>query len=131
MLFFTFRKAKCLFKHASLLTHSCSPNCEWDIEFDPTNGRPITFRLESTIFLQKGAVITIPYTTRYLLQGTLKRIVLMESKAHFLCKCSRCTHPTEFESFISAVKCFSCLGYLLPANPISPESPWICQRSEL
>ena len=34
---------------------------------------------------------------------------------HFICRCRRCQDPTEFGTFASAVRCFSCAsGWILP-----------------
>lgn len=128
-----YRKAKCLFEKASLFAHSCSPNCSWNIEFnqnDRTNEgewRKIQIEVVTAVPIRKGEMLTIFYSTRYARYGTLKRIVLMEEIAHFLCKCSRCEDRTELGTFMSAVKCTDCKkNYLLPEEPIDIHSKWKC-----
>lgn len=75
-------------------------------------------------------MLTIFYSTRYALYGTLKRIVLMEEIAHFQCKCTRCCDRTELNTFMSAVKCSDCQrDYLLPQQPTEVQSDWKCGNS--
>lgn len=129
------RKTKCLFEEASLFAHSCSPNCSWYIKFNQNEStsyeRPnIQIEVLTAVPIKKGEMLTIFYSTRYALYGTLKRIVLMEEIAHFQCKCSRCRDRTELESFMSAVKCVDCEnGYLLPEEPTEVQSDWKCLNS--
>lgn len=125
------RKAKCLFEEASLFAHSCSPNCSWNIKFNQSeakNEQPdIQIEVVTAAPIKKGEMLTIFYSTRFALHGTLKRIVLMEEIAHFECKCSRCRDRTELDTFMSAVKCVDCdSDYLLPEKPTEIQSEWKC-----
>jgi len=46
----------------------------------------------------------------------------------FDCMCDRCSSPTELGTYFSAIKCSQCPpGYLLPKDPLNPESVWICE----
>ncbi len=133
------RKAKCMFEIASLFAHSCSPNCYWNIHQLPLNelqshntSEPPNIQIEviSAIPIRKGEMLSIFYSTRYALYGTLKRIVLIEEIAHFQCKCARCRDRTELDTFISAVKCWNCENdYLLPEEPTDVQSQWKCLNS--
>lgn len=123
-----------MFETASLFAHSCSPNCSWNIELkqNGSEGRKkqapdIQIEVTTAVPIKKGDMLTIFYSTRYALYGTLKRIVLMEEIAHFQCKCNRCRDKTELETFMSAVKCLDCeKDYLLPEYPIELQSHWKC-----
>lgn len=120
-----------MFEEASLFAHSCSPNCSWTIEFNESkshNHRPdIRIKVVTAAGIKKGEMLTIFYSTRYALCGTLKRIVLMEEIAHFQCKCKRCRDRTELETFMSAVKCLNCQkDFLLPEEPTEVQSDWKC-----
>jgi len=46
---------------------------------------------------------------------------------YFDCFCKRCSDPTEFESYLSAMKCQSCSSNVLPINPLDQESDWKCK----
>lgn len=130
------RKAKCMFEQASLFAHSCSPNCSWNIEFNRKglivhkSNPDIQIEVRTAASIKKGEMLTIFYSTRYALFGTLKRIVLMEEIAHFQCKCTRCRDRTELGTFMSAVKCLECdRDYLLPEDPMQVQSEWKCLNS--
>lgn len=124
-----------MFEQASLFAHSCSPNCSWNIEFNRNESksprRPdIQIKVLTSLPIKKGEMLTIFYSTRYALYGTLKRMVLMEEIAHFQCKCARCSDRTELETFMSAVKCLDCeRDYLLPEDPMEVQSEWKCMNS--
>ena len=58
---------------------------------------------------------------------------------HFVCKCTRCLDPTEFGSYLGALRCRDCsasnecllesgqsIGVLLPIDPTNPKSDLIC-----
>lgn len=122
-----------MFKKASLFAHSCSPNCYWNIDLKQngsiscTNQPDIQIEVTTSVPVKKGDMLTIFYSTRYALYGTLKRIVLMEEIAHFQCKCCRCCDNTEMGTFMSAVKCLDCeRDYLLPEYPTTVQSDWKC-----
>ena len=86
--------------------------------------------VRTAINIEKGQMLTIPYSARENLAGTLQRLVSTEEVAHFQCRCDRCRDPTELDTFISAVKCLkpTCHGYLLPLDPTNPDSVWKCRR---
>jgi hypothetical protein len=62
--------------------------------------------------------------------GTLVRRAVLENKYLRPCSCSRCLDPTEWETFLMAVKCKreGCNGHLLTQNPLQEETPskWQC-----
>lgn len=47
-----------------------------------------------------------------------------------MCFCERCKDPTEFGSFLQALKCAKCSSEespILPENPLDPDSFWHCK----
>lgn len=135
------RTIKCLFEEASLFAHSCSPNCSWDIRINDHQSNQIEratqykwpiiqIEVFAAVPIRKGQMLTIFYSTRFALYGTLQRIVSMEEVAHFLCKCSRCSDKTELGTYMSAIKCSDCeKNYMLPEEPTQIESRWDCLNS--
>ncbi|CAG7732485.1 unnamed protein product [Allacma fusca] len=62
--------------------------------------------------------------------GTLVRRAVLENKYLRPCSCSRCLDPTEWETFLMAVRCKreGCEGYLLITQPLQEEKllKWEC-----
>lgn len=79
----------------------------------------------------KGEQIFNSYTK--FLWGTQQRRVHLAYSKNFLCKCERCVDPTEFGSFISALKCVrpDCDNVMLPVDPLIVTSPWECTNCHL
>lgn len=155
-----YRIARCMFKTASLFAHSCAPNCCWSVEMslmDPPNNvcqsrdgkrrRNVKngmiktsndsqkiipeIQVYTAVSVKKGEMLTIPYSTRHIFCGTLKRQVCMESVGHFTCQCHRCMSATELGTFMSSVRCFKCeSGFLVSSDPSEQESQWICFKSK-
>lgn len=84
-------------------------------------------------------MIAIAYAPQEIMWPTLQRLISSNDVAHFICHCFRCQDPTELGSFIGAIKCGKCVRdiggcenedvrFLLPNNPIDPESLWSCQN---
>ena len=70
----------------------------------------------------------MPTTTK----GTFYRRKEMEQMWCFQCSCVLCRDPTEAGTMFSALKCPVCEedvdGYLLPMDPLNPESTWRCKQ---
>ncbi|CAG7823507.1 unnamed protein product [Allacma fusca] len=117
---------QCMFAIASLFAHSCVPNANWSIG-DPPD---LTMTIRTAMSIKKGEMITIPYSVRDNLCGTLQRLISTEDVAHFSCKCPRCEDPTEFGTAVSGIKCPtpSCQGYLLPVTSSDVNSVWKCRK---
>lgn len=125
------RKTKSIFQTASLFAHSCSPNCTWNIELCPKNNFRPKIKISTCVPVKKGELLTIPYNMRHLFYGTLKRQILIESIAHFECKCSRCADPTELGTLMSSIRCFRCEdGFLVSKDPSNQDSDWVCNLKE-
>lgn len=57
-----------------------------------------------------------------------RRAPLLHSK-FFECDCSRCSDPTELQTYMSALHCQQCPdGYVLPVKPLDKTSEWNCNK---
>lgn len=130
--------SQCVFPTASLLAHACIPNATWTVSGSPH----FEMTIRSTTEIEKGCMIAIAYAPREIFLATLQRLVSTEEIAHFVCHCSRCADPTECKTFIGAVRCPRCKQctlledcesekcYILPIDPLKPESDWQCLRCD-
>lgn len=143
-----------MFRTASLFAHSCAPNCSWSVEMSSMestspscpngNGKPKKngkssrqapkvipeMQVYTAVAVKKGEILTIPYSTRHIFCGTLKRQINMEGVGHFICKCRRCLDPTELGTFMSSIRCFKCdSGFLVPVDPSDQDSKWVCVKT--
>lgn len=84
--------------------------------------------IRASKFIAKGEQIFNSYT-KFLWSTQQRRVHLAYSKK-FFCECSRCLDPTEFGSYISALKCVSpvCDGLMLPIIPTNIQSSWECTK---
>ncbi|XP_058064802.1 SET domain-containing protein SmydA-8 [Anopheles bellator] len=113
-------KARALFPEAYLLMHDCTPNTG---HTDAPQTHRLTVRTLGKV--KAGQPLTLAYA--YILQGTLKRRQHLWEEKFFWCTCARCSDPTEFGTFCSAVRCTKCRrGYLLPSSPLDQEADWRC-----
>uniref|UniRef100_A0A182XA70 MYND-type domain-containing protein n=1 Tax=Anopheles quadriannulatus TaxID=34691 RepID=A0A182XA70_ANOQN len=116
-----------LYPMGCLLEHNCMPNSFYT--FDCSKGMKLTFKAGRDI--RKGEHITTTYT--HSLWGTQLRREHLKTNKYFACKCSRCSDPTEFGTFFSALRCMGienepCGGFQLPINPLAEDSDWKCNR---
>lgn len=120
---FLFRSKCHIYFKTSLIAHSCSPNASWAA--DKASKTRLVIR--TNVPIGKGDLICVAYDDSDLLYGTLRRLIPMEVSGMFICKCARCVDPTEFGTFLSALKCQECpRGYLLSLNPTNSFSEWKC-----
>lgn len=115
-------KARALYIKPSLLAHDCRSNTTH-------TDHPISHELyiRATRPIKKGETITLSYA--YLLQGTLKRRDHLREGKFFWCQCERCTDPTEFQTFTSALRCPKCKdGIILSRDPLDQDAIWSCTR---
>lgn len=82
----------------SMLEHSCIPNCSKTFTSD---GR-LLLRTAGT-GIKKEQSLSICYTDP--LWGTPQRLAHLADTKYFVCKCPRCSDPTESGTFYSGVKC--------------------------
>jgi len=106
-----------------MFVHSCAPNCWWGVSVFPQ----FQMEIRTTVDVQKGDILSIPYTYLFNAFGTHKRQELLQEDGEFVCKCNRCLDPTELNSFCSALMCSSCkTGKVLPLDPLDINSNWKC-----
>ncbi|XP_069705567.1 SET domain-containing protein SmydA-8 [Periplaneta americana] len=116
-----------VYDQASLLEHSCRPNCAKSFT---SEGGLIVRTMEPVL---KGQHLSICYTDA--LWGTANRRHHLAETKFFWCRCTRCADPTEFGTHFSAIRCLEkpCEGFMLPENSLSEErelekASWRCAR---
>ena len=74
-----------------------------------------------------GTEITIQYKGP--LQGNVLRRLAFGNHWMFECRCPRCADPTEFGSFLSAMRCpEKCGGFILPIDSLDKMGDWKCSE---
>ena len=101
-----------LFPYFSMLNHSCVANCRYSVSLDNT-----TMSVRGMRPILKGEEITIHYVGISL--GNIARKRSFNNQWKFDCQCKRCMDPTEFGSYLQAIKCKVCpekdrVGCVLP-----------------
>lgn len=81
----------------SMLEHSCAPNCSKSF----TRAGHLLIRTQAPV--RGGQHLSITYTDP--LWGTPQRLAHLADTKFFVCKCPRCSDPTELGTFFSGVKC--------------------------
>ena len=102
-----------LFPYFSIINHSCIANCRYIVGLDNT-----TMSVRAMRPISKGDEVTIQYLGAML--GNSARKKSLEKQWKFTCNCNRCLDPTEFGSYLQAIKCKLCIdkqetGYMLPS----------------
>ncbi|XP_066246826.1 SET domain-containing protein SmydA-8-like isoform X1 [Euwallacea similis] len=118
-----------LYENTSMLEHNCSANCNKTF----TNQGSVL--IKAGTYIKKGDHLSICYTDP--LWGTINRRHHLYESKFFWCSCKRCSDPTEFGTYFSAVRCqnSSCTGYALPPSFLN-QSPngklpnWTCTKCE-
>merc|ERR1712223_552366 len=114
-------EGKGLYPIFAIGSHYCICNARYTL--DPTT-RIMYVRARALIPM--GMEISVQYLSA--LYGNSKRRKKIRDEWYFDCVCRRCSDPTERGSFISAVKCGTCMdGYLLPRNSLDYNSNWTCK----
>ncbi|XP_029160468.1 SET domain-containing protein SmydA-8-like isoform X2 [Nylanderia fulva] len=114
-----------LYPLGALQNHCCVPNTRH--HFDDQQ----RLHVSAALPIAAGEELTMSYTD--LLWDTSSRRQFLRVTKHFSCDCSRCCDPSEFGSQLGALLCAKddCPGHLLPRNPLSLESPWICDKCQI
>lgn len=114
-----------LYPLAALMNHDCIPNIRYVYREDKT------MAVYAVKPIKEGEQVFNTYTK--FLWGTNQRRVHLAYSKKFLCFCDRCKDPTEFNSFISAIRCvrLDCKGKMLPLNPTVIQSPFRCDECGL
>ncbi|KAJ1522235.1 hypothetical protein ONE63_002542 [Megalurothrips usitatus] len=119
-----------LYPTAYLMEHSCVPNTRHSFGLARTAAstadQDAAFRitLRASLDIKKGAHISTMYT--HILWGTMARREHLYAVKGFHCRCPRCADPRELGSKLSALRCLSCSGSLLPDNPLDDNADWRC-----
>lgn len=113
-----------LFRQACMMEHACQPNCYF--HFDAATQR---IAVRAGCDLKKGDHLKISYTN--ILWGTQMRQHHLKMTKHFTCCCTRCEDPSEYGSYVSAMRCLgdvskSCDGIQLPVQPLDEQTQWKC-----
>lgn len=109
----------------SMINHSCVANCRFAA--DPARGHLMEVRAMRPI--RKGEEITIQYVSPT--AGTAARQAHLFKQWKFRCSCARCLDPTEFGTYLQAIRCRVCsqdrqeVGFLLPEADDS--GTWTCR----
>ena len=113
---------RALYRLGSIMSHNCCPNTKHT--FDRANN----ISVYSTRKIAAGEVISATYTKS--LYSTMERLEHLNVSKCFMCECERCEDPTEFGSFLSAIKCSMCPGRLMPKDPLNVDSNWKCDQCD-
>ncbi|XP_058830487.1 SET domain-containing protein SmydA-8 isoform X2 [Topomyia yanbarensis] len=117
-----------IYSNASMAEHCCTPNLAKTF----TSKREIVFWAPNAI--QSGERLSICYSD--VLWGTPNRLDHLQQTKLFRCSCARCSDPTEFGTYFSALKCSgfkkesNCNGLLLPENVKNWHSNWVCNKCQ-
>ncbi|XP_056644380.1 uncharacterized protein LOC130450172 isoform X2 [Diorhabda sublineata] len=116
-----------IYEQSLFLEHSCVANCAKS--FSEKGCIVITAGAD----IKKGGKLSICRTN--LIRGTSDRRRHLYDTKLFWCCCPRCSDPTEFGTYFSALRCqdSNCKGYLLPKTFIDNKtndkgSDWYCNE---
>ncbi|XP_030760590.1 SET domain-containing protein SmydA-8-like isoform X2 [Sitophilus oryzae] len=116
-----------IYESTSMFEHRCSANC------NKTFTDQGSILIKCGTHIKKGEHLSICYTDP--LWGTANRRHHLYESKFFWCSCERCTDPTEFSTYFSAMRCQNgnCTGYLLPPtfiiNNVNEKLPdWKCNK---
>lgn len=114
-----------LYPVAGLMNHNCVPNTRHYFNSD------LQMTVKAVKPIRAGTELFSCYSG--LLWGTPARRTHLYKTKHFLCKCDRCSDPTERGTLLGALKCFStqCPGCLLPIEPLKLSSAWRCLECDM
>lgn len=114
-----------LYPVSGLMNHNCVPNTRYYFNSD------LQMTVKAVKPIRAGTEIFSCYSG--LLWGTPARRTHLYKTKHFLCKCDRCSDPTEGGTLLGALKCFSaeCSGYLIPIDPLRSSSAWRCLQCDM
>lgn len=83
----------------SMLEHSCLPNCSKTF----TRDGHLLVRTSGGAPIETDQHLSISYTDP--LWGTAQRLAHLADTKFFVCKCARCSDPTELGTYYSGIKC--------------------------
>lgn len=111
-----------LYPYLAFLNHRCIPNTRRSV--DPNH----IAHLYAVKKIKKGEEITTSYSQ--ILWSTPSRQAYFKVTKDFQCSCDRCLDPTEFDTYLSGLKCLAkpCPGIILPLEPDNINSAWKCDQ---
>lgn len=112
-----------LFPLFGVLNNDCVSNTTFSV--DPKTNQ---MTVKAALDIAKGVELTTTYTK--LFSNNIKRYQFLKTKKHIVCKCPRCTDPTEKGSFISGLYCRNtqCPGIVVPETKNMPHPDWNCLK---
>ena len=80
------------------------------------------FKLILFFLTAKGSIISVSYSQS--IWNTMNRRQHLKMSKCFWCQCNRCKDPTEFGTYLSALKCAKDGGRVMPTNPLDVDAPY-------
>ncbi|XP_053611002.1 SET domain-containing protein SmydA-8 isoform X2 [Plodia interpunctella] len=124
-----------LFTNTCIMEHSCIPNTKHTFtQFAKDKNDLYRITVKVVVPVEKGNHITTMYS--HALWGTQARRQHLKDTKYFACRCLRCSDPTEFGTYLSAMKCLGdgnqvCDGIHLPEDPLDDETDWACNKCSI
>nr|XP_018907165.1 PREDICTED: protein msta-like [Bemisia tabaci]XP_018907166.1 PREDICTED: protein msta-like [Bemisia tabaci] len=112
-------KIRGLYPRTAMLSHNCKPNTKHVFA-----GEDFELSLMATVDIKKDEIISATYTQT--LWPTLDRRAHLKMSKCFDCSCERCADATEFNTFLSAIKCSKCKNYVISTEPLNRLADWQC-----
>ncbi|BES87956.1 Set and mynd domain containing [Nesidiocoris tenuis] len=118
-----------IYPTASLMEHNCIFNTKHYFQLDD-----FKINVLAATDIKKGDNLSTMYT--HILWGTQARRDHLKATKYFLCKCQRCSDPTELGTHLSSLKCVGadakdetvqCQGTILPISS-AENADWKCDR---
>lgn len=117
-------RARGIYPMTAMMAHDCVPNTKHFVDSN------LEMKVVACCAIKKGEMILTSYS--HPLKTTLERRHQIKEAKCFDCICSRCSDPSEMQTFASAVKCQECNGGILIArDPLENFSEWICSSCNL
>jgi len=105
-----------LYPRVALLNHSCIPNSRLIFRSE------YNMQVRASVDIKKGSSIFISYTPPFF--SLLARMNILQRGKQFICRCERCSDPTELGTFLSSIKCLKCQdGFYQPEEE---QANWTC-----
>ena len=114
-------EGRALLPLTGVMAHDCCPNTDhW---FSDDNNCVV----RATRDIQQGEKVTSSYVSSFLPTPIRKKHLLLTKL--FACRCDRCADSTEFDTFLSFIKCRACKSGLV-APPTTSGGEWRCVNCE-
>ncbi|EZA57559.1 Protein msta, isoform B [Ooceraea biroi] len=111
-----------IYETASLLEHSCMANTRHSFHVDD-KGRP-RITVYAVTSIKKGEHLSTMYT--HALWSTRARREHLLATKYFVCRCQRCSDPTELGTHLGTLNCPCKNGLMSPNDPLNMNTDWSC-----